>query len=657
MKLEHLFPKCSTISCETTSSGDRGSSDDKVSSKTLPRRHQYHSTLSRRFLDGVKTALEKLSIDMQNNDYSVVKQTNEITEEKIFVYREISSLVGIFRFRLIRLLGFARLSPGDLFEIILKHGQQHSKAKCRIQGFEKDQLWDQQTFFFEYEFGEAFSISAFEWNSISKSCLIDNETIDLLTFLTLSEEVATLNLTRTGSVKVDAGIEWRPLDNCDPCFSVTSNSILVSRNCGEKVKNKQRPISSIRQRLLNRRLTIDDNMLIFALTDTFRKISHQLDRYRYCNDSQLGDLEKVAKSMSFSFLKPSPSNDTSSYSSVAKEWIFDTSSYDLNICFLQHLRKCSTILHEIFTSIYGRQYKQLKLCQLDDEILILNDLFDLKTISSLSDLATHLTKLKVAKDLSNFWLSACGNKTEICMGLFLTYADIKQELERTFGYFVTTNFCQNSEKVFDDILKDMSEKRASEEDLIGMNTICTVFEFTLYFKDDSIMAVCERFSKETRIIVISPDSLLEKLSSDNITEVQNAFDIMNSKFFDPKIFTTTMCRSVVRLLTHPNNVLRTSSEAFVDAVKCSTYLVDLTEKITILCVNADDFRERLGACRALYCLNAHDRLSTLFKVFNEDENEIVRAEASKIIIFFQDQMAESQRRFFIRNSDTFNKNR
>lgn len=53
--------------------------------------------------------------------------------------------------------GFARLCPGDVFEIVVKHGHQKWKSKGRI---EKNgtQKWDHPDFKFKAVIGDVFNI-------------------------------------------------------------------------------------------------------------------------------------------------------------------------------------------------------------------------------------------------------------------------------------------------------------------------------------------------------------------------------------------------------------------------------------------------------------------------------------------------------------------
>lgn len=53
--------------------------------------------------------------------------------------------------------GFARLCPGDVFEIVVKHGHQKWKSKGRI---EKNgtQRWDHPDFKFKAVIGDVFNI-------------------------------------------------------------------------------------------------------------------------------------------------------------------------------------------------------------------------------------------------------------------------------------------------------------------------------------------------------------------------------------------------------------------------------------------------------------------------------------------------------------------
>ena len=63
--------------------------------------------------------------------------------------------------------GFARLAPGDVFEVVIKHGTQKWKSKGRIEK-SSAQKWDNPEFTFKCLVGETLSIKV----SIT-ACVLD----------------------------------------------------------------------------------------------------------------------------------------------------------------------------------------------------------------------------------------------------------------------------------------------------------------------------------------------------------------------------------------------------------------------------------------------------------------------------------------------------
>ena len=57
------------------------------------------------------------------------------------------------------LVGFARMMPGDVYEVILRHGHQKWKSKGKI-GI-NTQAWDHNTFVFKAMVGDVFNIKVF----------------------------------------------------------------------------------------------------------------------------------------------------------------------------------------------------------------------------------------------------------------------------------------------------------------------------------------------------------------------------------------------------------------------------------------------------------------------------------------------------------------
>ncbi|KRY39229.1 Protein FAM65C [Trichinella spiralis] len=144
----------------------------------------------------------------------------DITQDLAKLQAETEVYMGSLIFQPKGIVGFARITCGDEFELVIKHGSQKAKMRTKI-GKDRVQTWNPPEAVFKCFLGEIFELKVYEMKSLGKRQLLD--TYFYYVELICSQPTAlTINLKRSGTVKLYLVINWDPLD-----FTGKSNG-----NCG-----------------------------------------------------------------------------------------------------------------------------------------------------------------------------------------------------------------------------------------------------------------------------------------------------------------------------------------------------------------------------------------------------------------------------------------
>ena len=103
--------------------------------------------------------------------------------------------------------GFARLCPGDVFEITIKHGLQKWKTRGKV-GKDGTQSWDFPRASFRGLLGEVMYIKAAEVKTLGKQVLLGNKFCEITELLSPHPQLMTVNLNPSGSLKLSVLVRW-----------------------------------------------------------------------------------------------------------------------------------------------------------------------------------------------------------------------------------------------------------------------------------------------------------------------------------------------------------------------------------------------------------------------------------------------------------------
>ncbi|XP_064219117.1 rho family-interacting cell polarization regulator 2 isoform X2 [Aotus nancymaae] len=150
-----------------------------------------------------KAARESLS--------EINRSYKEYTENMCTIEAELENLLGEFSIKMKGLAGFARLCPGDQYEIFMKYGRQRWKLKGRIEVNGK-QSWDgEETIFLPLIVG-FISIKVTELKGLATHILVGSVTCETKELFAARPQVVAVDINDLGTIKLNLEITWYPFD-------------------------------------------------------------------------------------------------------------------------------------------------------------------------------------------------------------------------------------------------------------------------------------------------------------------------------------------------------------------------------------------------------------------------------------------------------------
>ncbi|KAK8744243.1 hypothetical protein OTU49_001081 [Cherax quadricarinatus] len=172
-------------------------------------------TLHQKLRDGVRTMAYAYALSPGKEKASALSNVRsgyrECTETLCALEVQIEQLIGTLTLEMKGIQGFARLCPGDVFEVTLKHGTQKWKSRGRVCK-DNTQNWDNQRTVIKGLIGEMLLIKAVEVRVLGKTVVIGNKVCETKDLFSPHPQLMTINLNPSGSLKLNIVITWNPLD-------------------------------------------------------------------------------------------------------------------------------------------------------------------------------------------------------------------------------------------------------------------------------------------------------------------------------------------------------------------------------------------------------------------------------------------------------------
>uniref|UniRef100_A0AAV2K6V7 Rho family-interacting cell polarization regulator 2 n=1 Tax=Knipowitschia caucasica TaxID=637954 RepID=A0AAV2K6V7_KNICA len=169
------------------------------------------------FSSSPSTKATKESIAEVNRRYK------EYTENMSTFETELENLLGEFHIKMKGLAGFARLCPGDQYEIFMRYGRQRWKLKGRIE-VNSRQSWDGDEMVFMPLISDLINIKVTELKGLATHMLVGSVICETKELFTAMPQVVAVDVNDLGTIKLNLEVTWYPFDVEDLTLSSSNVS-------------------------------------------------------------------------------------------------------------------------------------------------------------------------------------------------------------------------------------------------------------------------------------------------------------------------------------------------------------------------------------------------------------------------------------------------
>uniref|UniRef100_A0AAY4CES1 Rho family-interacting cell polarization regulator 2 n=1 Tax=Denticeps clupeoides TaxID=299321 RepID=A0AAY4CES1_9TELE len=141
----------------------------------------------------------------------VNRRYKEYTENMSTFEAELENLLGEFHIKMKGLAGFARLCPGDQYEIFMRYGRQRWKLKGKIEGNSR-QSWDGEEMIFMPLIADLISIKVTELKGLATHVLVGSVICETKDLFTAMPQVVAVDVNDLGTIKLNLEVTWIPFD-------------------------------------------------------------------------------------------------------------------------------------------------------------------------------------------------------------------------------------------------------------------------------------------------------------------------------------------------------------------------------------------------------------------------------------------------------------
>ncbi|XP_066187093.1 RIPOR family member 3 isoform X3 [Sylvia atricapilla] len=138
------------------------------------------------------------------------RNVQECTEDMCFIEGALEVHLGEFHVKMKGLVGFARLCPGDQYEVFVRLGRQKWRLKGKIES-DDSQTWDEEEKVFIPNLHEKFEIKVTELRGLA-TILVGVVTCDSINFFTTKPQAIVVDITELGTIKLRLEVLWNPFD-------------------------------------------------------------------------------------------------------------------------------------------------------------------------------------------------------------------------------------------------------------------------------------------------------------------------------------------------------------------------------------------------------------------------------------------------------------
>ncbi|XP_077022869.1 RIPOR family member 3 [Tamandua tetradactyla] len=169
------------------------------------RLHDGAATMQRAFSRGPPSRASRESLQ------ELGRRRLACAEDMWLIEGALEAHLGEFHIRMKGLVGYARLCPGDHYEVLLRLGRQRWKLRGQIEAGDR-QTWDAEERTFVPSLHEGLEIKVTELRGLS-SLPVGTVTCDIADFFRTRPQAVVVDVTELGTIKLQLQVLWSPMDN------------------------------------------------------------------------------------------------------------------------------------------------------------------------------------------------------------------------------------------------------------------------------------------------------------------------------------------------------------------------------------------------------------------------------------------------------------
>ncbi|XP_078724837.1 rho family-interacting cell polarization regulator 1-like isoform X1 [Lampetra fluviatilis] len=142
---------------------------------------------------------------------AVAREHRDYTESLCMLENELEKLLGEFHIQMKGLAGFARLCPGDQYEVVVRYGRQRWKMRGRIDSAD-EQRWDGTEAVLSALLAEPLYVRVTELRGLASHTLVGSVACETGSLFAAGTRIVALDINSLGTIKLHLEVTWNPFD-------------------------------------------------------------------------------------------------------------------------------------------------------------------------------------------------------------------------------------------------------------------------------------------------------------------------------------------------------------------------------------------------------------------------------------------------------------
>ncbi|XP_030819374.1 RIPOR family member 3 isoform X3 [Camarhynchus parvulus] len=323
------------------------------------------------------------------------RNVQECTEDMCFIEGALEVHLGEFHVKMKGLVGFARLCPGDQYEVFVRLGRQKWRLRGKIET-DDSQTWDEEEKIFIPNLHEKFEIKVTELRGLA-TILVGVVTCDSSSFFSPKPQAIVVDITELGTIKLRLEVLWNPFDTENLFLSPGSTAKFSVGSRKSSLYNWTPPNTpSFRERYYLLKTLHKHSSMESLMVETV------LESFDFLNNDCSADELSLFGSVRTGSVSTYNDNVLQSLSCDTRAEAQDVTTGDenLDVLLVTHLRLCKGLLQKLRTPNVAQVLQESILEEVSEQTRVLGDVLDLSAEKIIQKAKKKKQYLKIWSDLA-----------------------------------------------------------------------------------------------------------------------------------------------------------------------------------------------------------------------------------------------------------------